>query len=224
MLRSSNICRAFRVIAVALTVVTCLPLLSADAAAREDAKIFTISGRIDDIKDVTRASGMSFTIKLRDITYEGEVREVRVEKQGNDRFRICVNLRKVTVTMRNAVIVGPSCGARCGTIKVVMGKNRDLRIVFDVANKSEGGTDQLVVVGTEFNLPGDNWHVGSPSWVKPWGFGMTQSRVVSGLRSGMIKNRKTFEEELIKVAPVIFAQVSDRIDINDATLVQLASK
>lgn len=62
-------------------------------------------------------------------------------------------------------------------------------------------TPSLKLIDTRFGLPADNWSVGDPAWVRTSGFGVTRSKVIRGLRSGLTKNRERIESRLIEVAP-----------------------
>jgi hypothetical protein len=176
-----------------------------------DAK-FTLSGQVRDMWQHTSSGAFTFRVDFRDIRYSGNVQRTLLEHKEPGQVTVWLALRDTTLTIDRTDICGSRHNAQCGPMQVVLGNRRDLWLAFDVEYKLENEQATLTVLKTRFGLPADNWYVGSPSWVSTSGLGMTQGKVIDGLRSGLISSPETIVAELIKVAPEIFAQIEERVE------------
>jgi len=185
---------------------------------------FQIQGKVPDMQQQIESSGFTFKVQLRDIKYSGKIKRTLVEPTSADRMTVWVSLKDAVLTIRHTDINGKRHSAECGPLKLTLGNRRDLWIAFDV----ERSDDKLQLLKTRFELPRDNWSVGSPSWVTTQGFGMTESKVVSGLRGGLSKRGESVEKQLIRVAPDIFAQVqheiADELEAKNEALSEVAQR
>ena len=166
---------------------------------------FEISGKVANVQQVTNSSGYSFNITFSGITYKGKVQRTLLEQVDDQHATIWLALRDTVLTIQSTDIAGGRRGASCGPLDLVLGSQRELWLAFDLEQKD--GASELSLAGTRFGLPSDNWAVGTPSWVQTRGFGMSEGRVVSGLRSGLLENPRGIEQQLIATSPEIFAQV-----------------
>ncbi len=173
---------------------------------------FKVTGEVRDMWQYTNSNGFSFRVDFRDIRYQGEVQRTLLEHKEPGQLTVWLALRDTTLTIDRTDINGPRHSAQCGPLQLIMGNRRDLWLAFDCEYQVENNQATLTVQNTRFGLPPDNWSIGSPSWVSTSGFGMTQGRVIDGLRSGLFSNSDTIVAELINVAPEIFAQVEDRVE------------
>jgi hypothetical protein len=172
---------------------------------------FEISGKVANVQQVTNSSGYSFNVTFSGITYKGNVQRTLLERTDDRHVTIWLALRDTVLTIQSTDIAGGRRGASCGPLELVMGSQRELWLAFDLEQKDEG---QSELVSTRFGLPSDNWAVGTPSWVQTWGLGMSEGRVVSGLRSGLMENPRGIEQQLIATAPEIFTQVEAALTPN----------
>jgi hypothetical protein len=172
---------------------------------------FQIQGKVPDMQQQIESSGFAFQVALRDIQYSGTIRRTVIEPTAADRMTVWVAIQDAILTIHRTDIDGRRHSAQCGPLELVLGSRRDLWIAFEVERITEAGAQTLKLLRTRFRLPRDNWSVGSPSWVKTSGFGMTQGKVVSGLRGGLAKRTGSVEKQLIGAAPEIFSQVQTTI-------------
>ena len=198
--------------------VVCLVLLASwhiDRAAAETTDLktttFKISGKVPDMQQSTSSSGYTFRIDFREIRYNGQVRRMLIEPKEAGRMTIWVALRDAVLTIDSTEISGGRLGANCGPLQLVLGNRREVWLALDVERKSENDEDKFVLKGSRFGLTHDNWSVGKPAWVQTRGLGMTQTKVVNGLQGGLASNMKGVEQQLIKAAPQIYAQVETQL-------------
>ena len=167
-----------------------------------------IFGNVRDMHDQTSTMGFTFDVRFSDVRYEGQIHRLLIDRQDENTLSVKVALRNVQLNVNRTQIRGSRHSADCGPICLTLGTRRDLWIKFEL---QETGDDRLQLLGADFQLAADNWQIGSPTWVRTKGFGMTESRVVNGLRFGLEGNVKTVEQELVDELPAIFAQVEQRI-------------
>ena len=204
-------CRETFVISSCLAL--CLASLSRTASAEclEFGADGVIAGRVADMEQQTKTMGLTFRVGFNGISYDGAVDRAVIENATSESLTVRMALRKISLTIDNIRIDGQRRGAQCGPMRLTLGTERELWINFKVKRTLEGGKTKLIVQKADFDLPGDNWRIGSPSWVRPWGFGMTESRIVSGLRSGLASNREAIEWQLGEESAGIFCQVEERL-------------
>ncbi len=191
-------------VAVAMAALSCSP---ANAALKLVASKVNVSGRIADMTQTTTASGYRFRVGLSGLSYKGRVDRALLEQKDPGKLTIWLALRDIVITINRTSISGRPGRATCGPITIRLGHRRDLWIAYDFKTTPEA-KQPLQFVKTRFSLPADNWAVGSPSWVKVSGFGMSRSKVVTGLRSGLIENKNQIEKRMIDVAPTMLAKVA----------------
>ena len=172
----------------------------------------SISGEVSDMSNQTWSQGMAFQVFFRDIGYTGKVTRVLLERKADEQLTVWVGLRELTVTIRNTTISGRRHRANCGPLQVVMGNQDVAWLALQVKCDHANHEIQLLPDRTQFGFTPDNWSIGSPSWVKASGIGMTQSRVVAGLRDGLAAQRTEFERQIIDVAPTIFETVVTHVE------------
>jgi len=195
---------------IGLSFLLCSPL----CVARETIELgtsFQIQGTVPDMQQQIESSGYTFRVALRDINYSGKICRTLVEPTAVDRMTVWVAMQDAELTIHRTNIDGRRHSAQCGPLTVVLGNRRELWIGFEVERNKEGNVEPLKLLRTRFRLPRDNWSVGSPSWVKTSGIGMTEGKVVSGLRKGLSNRVQSVESQLIGVAPEIFSQVQNAI-------------
>ena len=200
-------------ILVSSCLAVCLVSLGRPVAAEsiEFGSAGAVAGRVADMKQQTQTMGQTFHIGFNGISYDGAVDRAVIEDATAESLTVKLALRNISLTINNIRIDGKRRGAQCGPMLLTLGTEREIWITFQVKRTLEDGKTKLIVQGANFELPSDNWRIGSPSWVKPWGFGMTESRVVSGLRSGLASNRKSIEWQLGEESAGMFGQVEERL-------------
>jgi len=205
---------AFReTLVVSSCLAVCLASLARPASAEslEFGSAGAVTGRVADMKQQTHTMGQTFHIGFNGISYEGAVDRAVIEDATSESLTVKLALRNISLTIDNIRIDGQRRGAQCGPMRLMLGTERELWIIFKVKRTLEDGKARLIVQDADFELPSDNWRIGSPSWVRPWGFGMTESRVVSGLRSGLASNRAAIEWQLGEESADMFGQVEERL-------------
>lgn len=195
----------------------------AHGATTEITEPITIKGQVSDMRQTTSASGYSFQVDFRNISYDGKVERMLVERKEDGKATIWLSLRNTVLTVQQTDISGGRKSAQCGPIRLVLGQRNELWLAMDVQQRIQDGQNKLVLTGTRFGLPQNNLSVGAPSWVRTSGLGMTESRVVSGLTSGIAESTKNIEAKLIQEAPKIFAQLKAHIPLK-AALMQISAK
>lgn len=183
----------------------------------------TIKGQVSDIRQTTSASGYSFQVDFRNISYDGKVERMLIEEKDDGKVTIWLSLRNTVLTVQQTDISGGRRSATCGPIRMVLGKKNELWLAMDVERKVEDGQHKHVLIRTRFGLPQNNLSVGTPSWVRTSGLGMTESRVVNGLTSGIAESTKNIEAKLIQEAPKIFAQLKAHLPLT-AALKQISAQ
>jgi hypothetical protein len=180
----------------------------ANAALKLVGSKVSVSGRIADMMQMTTASGYQFRVGLSGLSYRGRVDRALLEQKDPGKLTIWLALRDIVITINSTSISGRPGRATCGPIKIRLGHRRDLWIAYDFKQANEGKEPSLKLIKTRFSLPAENWSVGSPAWVKVSGFGMSRSKVVTGLRSGLIENKKQIEKRMIDVSPTMLSKVA----------------
>jgi hypothetical protein len=198
---------------------------SAAVAKTVDLKTtFEIQGKVPDMQHYIESSGFRFRVDFQDIEYSGKVHRTLVEHTSADKATVWMALQNAVLTIQRTEIDGRRHNAQCGPMQLVLGNRRELWIALDVQRNKVAGTEKLELVQTRFELPRDNWSIGSPTWVETSGFGMTKSKVISGLRKGLSKQSATVEKQMMRTAPDILARVENQVVENlDSRQPQVAS-
>lgn len=205
------ICRRTLVVSSCLAVCLAGAGQSASAESLEFGSTGAVAGRVADMKQQSQTMGQTFQIGFNGISYDGAVDRAVIEDAAGESLTVKLALRNISLTINNIRIDGKRRGAQCGPMLLTLGTEREIWITFQVKRTLEDGKTRLIVQDADFELPSDNWRIGSPSWVKSWGFGMTESRVVSGLRSGLASNREAIEWQLGEESAAMFGQVEERL-------------
>jgi len=207
----SNLSRSLLVVAAAAVAVvlgvTSPSLASTKGSGDTIHKTIGVTGEVADMAQRTNAAGMAFQIGFRGIRYQGQIEQAVIEQRTEGRVIVKLGLRNIQLMISSTNISGNRHGANCGPMKVTLGTRRELWLTMELAQTTVDGEPQFKIVSSDFQLAADNWTVGAPSWVKTWGLGMTQNKVVSGLRTGLMDNRKSVEQLLIKECPDLMAQI-----------------
>lgn len=186
------------------------------AAARGEATdlgaAFEISGTLNDMNQTVNRSGLTFQVALRQLAYGGRVTRTVLEQKDTGHVTLWMALRDVRLNVARTDIMGRIGNAACGPMGIVLGHRRDLWIAFDLEQQERDGQPRIVLKHIRFQLPPDNWSIQNPAWVQSQGLGMTQDRVVMGLREGLVNNRRRIEQELIKSAPGMLTQLAKMPD------------
>jgi hypothetical protein len=204
-----------RCLAVLLVLFTSWQASPAAAETTDLKASFKIAGKVPDMQQSTSSSGYTFRIDFREIRYNGQVQRTLLEPKESGRMTIWVALRGAVLTIHSTEISGGRLGASCGPLQLVLGNRRELWVALDVERKIVDNVEKLVLTGSRFGLTPDNWSVGKPEWVRTRGFGMSQSKVVNGLQGGLANNMKGVQQQLVKAAPQIYAQVENELAQND---------
>ena len=174
----------------------------------QNAKPERIAGRVPNIRHVTQSMGFQFNVLFSDISYNGEVKNIEIVDQNEKEATVRVVFGKVNLQVNRTSVQGSRQQASCGPLTLVIGSRRDIIVDFQIQTNAGA----LKVVDAKFNLDRDNVQVGTPRWIQTKGFGMTQSRVASGLRSGLQSNVATVQRRLVAELPNIFRQIEDKIE------------
>jgi hypothetical protein len=204
-----------------VTAVVCSFGLLTDAEVRADSKrikiSLPISGQVPDVSYRIRDSqfGIEFQTKFQDVSYVGEVTGAIVEQKQPGKVSLWFSLRKLRVTHKRTSLAGWPGSAEVGPMDLLLGSRRDLWIAFDLERAVRDGQPRIVLRGTRFRMPKDNWSIGRAKWIRTTGVAMTQQRVKDGLRNGLVKNQKLLEQQVIQMASRVlkdlFQSVSDSL-------------
>ena len=162
-----------------------------------------IAGDVENIHDSFSTYGFSFKVIFTQVKYRGTIHHIAVTKKSPRQYVFQVAMRNANLNFNRTAIRGSRHRADCGPLRVRLGSRRNIWLQFDARLFGE----RLKLVKSHFKLDKDNYSVGSPAWVKTSGLGMTQSKVISGLRSGLASNRKTVEAKFLQEMPDIFEQI-----------------
>ena len=168
-----------------------------------------VNGDVAAIKSSTSTLGFTFDVRFDGVKYDGKVHKFGWEARGKNRFRLKIHLRNVRLTFGSVAIRGSRHSADCGPMNLRLGVRRDLVVNVDVDRDAEG---RLRIVKRNFKLDADNIAIGTPSWIRTRGWGMTESRVSEGLRSGLVTHVKTVEKKLFDEIPNIVEQCESEIN------------
>jgi len=175
-----------------------------------------LTGRLHDMYDSTSASGRSFSITFSQISYNGQLERASIQAVGDNRVRIQLGLRNITLSIGATFVSGARHSAQAGQINIGVGHNRPVWLTIDVTPYVEGHRLHLKTIGSNFSIPADSYYVTQPAGVSVQGFGMTQERVVSGLMSGLYGARTRVEKEVSAIVPGIVSQLEDQLKLTDA--------
>lgn len=172
---------------------------------------FDVSGSVADIFHNTSAAGFQFQVRFHDIKYAGRVDRTLVERTDAEHVTVWLSLQNVKLTIQQTDISGSRHSANCGPLDINLATREEVWLAIDLERRVVDGKQDLAIVNRRFRLTSGNWSVGAPSWVRSSGFGMSESRVVSSLQSGLQNSPETIEEQLKDQAPYLLAQVETRV-------------
>ena len=161
-----------------------LILLAAGAARGESTDLNVdarIAGRVADMSHIANGGGHAFNVTLSGLSYDGRVTRTVLEQSRAGEVTLWLALRDVRLSIARTDIVGRPGSARCGQLDLVLGNRQELWLAVDVARDADRPSG-LAVKDVRFDLPHDNWSIGVPASVHARGLGLTERRVVSGLR------------------------------------------
>ncbi len=202
-----NLTRRYRHFLTTLIFLTCsMTAVPATADPTDLDASFKITGKVADISDTTRKAGLVLQVGLRDISYEGQVERTLIDQKENGGVTLWLEVRDINLTVQRTEITAPRRRADCGPLQISLGNRRTMWIAFDAVLSNQQDGSQVNLSQVRFELPQDNWQVGSPAWVKTRGIGMNEALVVNGLRSELSGKRAELESQIHKMAPNIFSQ------------------
>lgn len=190
-----------------------LRALSYTAANRLPAN--ALSGRLADMYDSTSVQGRSFSIQFSGLSYNGRVDRVQIRAVGTERLNVLLSLSNITLTIGGTYVSGARHAAQTGPINIVIGHVRPVALSVDVTPYLDGQRIRFRSVGASFQIPPDNWYVTQPAGISVQGFGMTEEAVSSGLTSGLYGARSRIENEVVKAAPTVAAQLEQQFQLLD---------
>jgi predicted esterase len=176
-----------------------------------------LAGRINDIASSTSASGYTFGVQFTNITYSAQLDRVWARAYAKDRLNIQLGLRNVTLVIGTTYVSGAGRSAVAGPIYVVIGNRYPIWLSFDVTPYVVDGKLRLQLVGTQFEIPNDDWYVTPPYGVGVSGLGMTQERVSSGLVEGIYGQKSRIEQEAAQIVPSLLPLFEQRLAFEDVT-------
>jgi hypothetical protein len=168
---------------------------------------FRVNGPLGSMAHRDSKAGMAFQVALRDLSYDGQVTRAVIEQSRADQAVLWLAVRNMTLTVNRIDIGGQIGQAACGPMQVVVAHRREQWIGFELERLEQDGGPKLSVRGARFELPNDNWHIGSPEWVRTQGVLLNQKMVVDGLRQGVAQQRQVLEQRLIQAAPMLLAHL-----------------
>jgi hypothetical protein len=121
------------------------------------------------------------------------------------------------ITIGTTYITGSHHSAAAGPMQIVLGHRRPIWLSIDLSPVVEGNRLRLQLVGSEFDIPRDNWYVTPPSGVSTHGFGMTRSKVTSGLVSGLYGSKSRIESDVEALVPALVAELENHLDATPLT-------
>lgn len=191
-----------------------LSCLAVNRVAQADVKdlnnSFPMSGAVDDVKHAFSSSGYQFDVRFTKVQYAGQVEQTLLQQEEMEPDKVWFGMRDMDLTIGQTSITGRRHSASVGPFKIQLGQSDVVWMSVEVGQSEDGEGANLpkLTLGTvEFRLPPGDWAVNSPSWVQTKGFGMTESKVVNGLRSGLQRNPRAIEEQFMNQVPDLFANV-----------------
>lgn len=178
---------------------------------------FPMSGSVDDVRHAFSSSGYQFDVRFTQVKYAGQVEQTLLQQEETEPDKVWFGMRDMDLTIGQTSITGRRHSARAGPFKIQLGQSDVvwMSVEVDQSEEGEGANPPKLILGTvEFRLPPGDWAVKSPSWVQTRGFGMTESKVVDGLRSGLQRNPRSIEEQFMNQVPDLFAKVE--VDVQKA--------
>jgi hypothetical protein len=170
-----------------------------------------LRGRLNDIVDFTNVEGYGFRIQFSDISYNGQVSQVRVKGTAKDRLNLQVGLSNAVLNIGGTWVTGEDHSAQAGPIQIVIGHRRPVWLDVDVQPYVANRILRLKPVASRFSIPWDNWYVTSPAGVSVNGFGMTREKVSSGLVNGLYGNKQRIESEVLAVVPKLIQTIENKM-------------
>jgi hypothetical protein len=168
---------------------------------------FRVTGPLGNMVHREAKAGMQFQVALRDLAYDGQVTRAVLEQSQADQLVLWLAVRNMTLTVGRIDIGGQIGQAACGPMEVVVANRREQWIGFELERLEQDGRATLSVRGARFELPNDNWHIGSPAWVRTQGAFLSQQMVVDGLRQGLAQQRLVLQQRLIQAAPMLLTHL-----------------
>ena len=159
-----------------------------------------ISGSVPDLRSAMSTSGMTVNFQFSRIGYQATVGGVELIEHSGDQAELELTLRDILLTVGSTSLRGSVFSANVGPLPIRLASQRPVRIRYTV-NVDDGN---LHLIETNLTLSNVDMQVGNPASVRTSGFGATRSRVVSGLRDGISRNRASIEEILQQEATNIF--------------------
>src|SRR5262249_47309195 len=148
-----------------------------------------LSGRINDLQHSIAVAGRNVGITFSGITYTGQVERVLIQAIGENRVRIQLGVRKVTLTIGGTYASSGRISAQAGPVNIGIGHQRAVWLTVDVAPTIENRQLRLRTLAASFSIPPDDYFVTQPAGVSVQGFGLTQERASSGLVNGLYAAR-----------------------------------
>lgn len=172
-----------------------------------------LSGGIGNIYDTTQASGYTFNVTFSGISYGGRLHRADLTTTDQGRLRLQLGMQDLQLRIGGASVRGSGKSATTGPISIVIGHRRPVWLSMQVDPYVDRGRLRLRLRSVGFQIPNDNWSVSPPAGVRTSGLGMTESRVSSGLVSGLYGKKGRIENEVRAVAPAILRRIESQLDL-----------
>ncbi|MBM83925.1 MAG: hypothetical protein CMJ78_25495 [Planctomycetaceae bacterium] len=174
----------------------------------------TLSGKLEDIKDLTTIQGRDFNLLFSEVSYSGEVERIKVKAVEKNRVNILINLQNLTLTVGSSQITGRRRNATASAINIYVGHVEPIPLVLNVEPYVENRKLGLKLIDVEFSIPADNYSVSEPESVSARGLGMTRRRVSEGLVDGFYSRRKQVEDNVKSLVPALLTELEKEFTLD----------
>ena len=172
-----------------------------------------MSGTVPGIHQSHKVGFMPFDVSLSGLHFQGQVEQARLVTQAPDRLLVQLGLRNLMLTVANSQVNGQLLfSASAGPMNVVIGHRAPVWLSLAIRPRVENRRLKLDVVGTDFQIPADNWYVTEPAGVRVRGMPFLKGRVSDGMVDGVYSRKGEIERQIVASVPRMVQMMEAKLD------------
>ena len=168
---------------------------------------------VPSVQRTTKIGFLPFEVALSGLHFQGHLERARLVTQAPDRLLVQLGLRNMTLTVSNSQFNGKLLvSGSASPMHVVIGHRAPVWLSVAVRPRVENRRLRFDVVGTDFQIPSDNWYVTEPTGVHVRGMPFLNGRVTDGMVEGVYSRKGEIERQVLATVPRLVQRLETQLD------------
>lgn len=173
-----------------------------------------LGGYVGTVQQSKKVGGiLPIEVALNGVQYNGSVEQVRVIPKAPDRLIVQLALRNLTMSVSNSKLNGKLLlSAKTGPMNIVIGQAAPVWLTVELRPTVQDRRVTLNLVGTDFRIPDNNWHVTEPSNVQVRGLPFLNAKVSDGIVEGIYGRKNEIERQVLTSISTLVQKMESQLN------------